>query len=75
LGRRNLSGQLLVDHSNRGFPIIKRKEDRDERQDRRELWFKVLIPVEELPQPLFFELELTDDDPDVPAVTILNVHK
>jgi hypothetical protein len=45
--------------------------------DRREFWYKIIIPVdpaEDFPRGLFVELELTDDDPDCPVVSLLNAH-
>jgi hypothetical protein len=66
--------RLLVNHSTGGGKIDFKVEDREERQDRREFWFRALVPVAAHARPLFYELELLDDDPDVPAVVILNVH-
>jgi hypothetical protein len=51
-----------------------RLETREEYQNRRECWFRVNVPIAVFHRPLFFELELTDDDPDYPSVMILNVH-
>jgi hypothetical protein len=51
-----------------------RRETREEYQDRREFWFRVRVPIDGYARPLFFELELTDDDPDLPSAMILNVH-
>lgn len=64
----------LVRWSQADGRIERRRETRSEYQPRREYWFWVLVPVAGFVQPLFYELELTDDDPDCPAVSILNVH-
>ncbi len=66
--------ELLAIYSAAGGQIDCKVEEREERQDRREFWFRVRVPVVAYPQPLFYELELLDDDPDVPMVVILNVH-
>jgi hypothetical protein len=65
---------MLVQFVLAGGTIECRKETREEYQDRREFWFRALVPVAGHPQPLFFELELSDDDQELPSVVILNVH-
>jgi len=65
---------LLVNHVSSSGSVEFRPETRAEYQDRRECWFRVLEPCSASPAPLFFELELSDDDPDYPSVLILNVH-
>ena len=65
---------ILVRHVLAGGPIDCRRETREEYQDRREFWFRVRVQVPGFPQPLFYELELTDEDPECPSVAILNVH-
>lgn len=65
---------ILVRHVTAGGAVDCRRETREEYQDRREFWFRVLVPIEGYPCPLFFELEVTDDDRDYPSVGILNVH-
>jgi hypothetical protein len=64
----------MVQHVLAGGPIEYRLETREEYQDRRECWFRVKVPIPGFPRSLFFELELTDDDPDYPSAIILNVH-
>src|SRR4051794_4085366 len=65
---------LLIWNIAAGGTIECRRETREEYQDRREFWFRVRVPATGFPQPLFFELELTDEDADYPSVAILNVH-
>jgi hypothetical protein len=57
-----------------GGLVYLRPETRAEYQNRRECWFRVNEPITGFHHPLFFELELTDDDPDYPSVMILSVH-
>ncbi|HZU34931.1 MAG TPA: hypothetical protein VFA18_03430 [Gemmataceae bacterium] len=40
----------------------------------REYYYKAIIPEPGFRHGLFVELELTDDDPEVPSVTLLNAH-
>jgi hypothetical protein len=65
---------ILVHHVLAGGRIDCRRETREEYQGRREFWFRVRVPVPGFPRPLFYELELTDEDPDCPSAVILNVH-
>jgi hypothetical protein len=64
----------LIRHAGANDLIECRKETRTEFQDRREFWFRALVAIPGFHQPLFYELELTDDDPECPQVSILNVH-
>jgi hypothetical protein len=66
--------EIMVQHVISGGSVEFRKEKREEYQNRRECWFRVKVPVPGFPQPLFCELELTNEDPDYPSVLILNVH-
>lgn len=50
------------------------REERENWKDRREYWYRVLVPIEGFPHGLFVEMELLDDDPDVPVVALLNAH-
>ena len=65
---------LLVNYATNSGIVEIRRETRAEYQSRREFWFRVLVPIVGSPKPLFFELELTDEDCDYPSVAILNVH-
>jgi hypothetical protein len=65
---------LMIDFVLASGPVEFRKETREEYQHRREYWFRVNVPITGFPRPLFFELELTDDDTELPAIVILNVH-
>jgi hypothetical protein len=50
------------------------REEREEWKDQRDYWYKVIVPVDGFRHGLFVELELIDDDPDVPIVVLLNAH-
>jgi hypothetical protein len=67
--------EFLVAHSANGGGITCRIEDRAERMDRREFWYKATVAIEGFPKRLFYELELVEPpDEDCPSVVILNVH-
>lgn len=54
--------------------VEQEREEREGWRDRRDYWYRVIVPVTGFPQGLFVELELLDDDPDVPVVILLNAH-
>src|SRR4051794_40129372 len=56
-----------------GGSVSQVPERRPEYQHR-EFYYKVIVTEPGFKRGIFVELELTDDDPDVPAVTILNAH-
>ena len=66
--------QLLVEFVRGGGAIERRKEERPHFQGRREFWYCSIVPVSDIPHGLFVEMELSDDDPDVPVVSLLNAH-
>lgn len=74
VGSPNELKDRLIEYAAENGQIECRPEIRPEYQGRREFWFRVLVPVPGFTHPLFFELELIDDDPDCPAAVILNVH-
>jgi hypothetical protein len=49
-------------------------ETRPEYADR-PFYYKAVIPVDGLPHGLFVEIIMDDDDPELPAVRIVNAHK
>lgn len=66
---------LLIDHVvNGGGTIQQHHETREQWQDRREFWYSVIVPIDLFEHGLFVELEVGDDDPDVPVVLLLNAH-
>jgi hypothetical protein len=66
--------RLVIEHAKNGGTISQRKEDREVWKDLREFWYFVVVPAEGFPRGLFVEMELQDDDPDVPVVILLNAH-
>ncbi len=65
---------LLMDHVKNGGPIEQRPEERDPWKSKRDFWYFVIVPVGGFTHGLFVEMELTDEDPDVPVVRLLNAH-
>jgi hypothetical protein len=49
-------------------------ETRENYRNKREYWYRVMVPMDGFPHGLFVELELLDDDPDFPVVALLNAH-
>ena len=49
-------------------------EKRPEYQDR-PFYYKVVLPLADLPRGLFVEIVLDDEDPDLPVVRIVNAHE
>src|SRR5262245_20416309 len=66
--------ELLIDHVNNGGVIVQVVEHRPEYDDR-PFYYKAIVPVAGLRHGLFIEIVLDDDDPDVPAVRIVNCHE
>jgi hypothetical protein len=70
--------ELLVDHvTDHPEAVTARRESRGH-QTRypRDIWFRVILPVEDFVHGLFVELVLEDPpDPDVPGVVIVNAHE
>ncbi len=66
--------RLLLEFVAAGGCIEQRREEREEYQGRREYWYRAIIPLEGFRTGLFVEMELTDDDSDVPVVSLLNAH-
>lgn len=64
----------LVNHVNKGGDVVQVDETRPEYNDR-PFYYKVIVPVAGLRHGLFIEIVLDDDDPDLPAVRIVNCHE
>ena len=54
--------------------LEQKREEREGWKDRRDYWYRVIVAVPGFPHGLFVELELLDDDPEVPIVVLLNAH-
>lgn len=66
--------RLAIDFVRGGGPIEQRAEERTEYKHRRQYWYVAVVPVDGFHHGLFVEMELLDDDPDVPMVALLNAH-
>ena len=66
--------ELLQDFVRKGGEVHQVPETREEyARDRRD-YYKVIIPVWKFKHGLFVEIILSDDDPENPAVQIVNAH-
>ncbi len=66
--------RLTKDHARSGGEIEQIREKRPEYKEDHAWWYKVIIPVNGLPFPLFVEICLFDPDPELPEVIIVNAH-
>jgi hypothetical protein len=66
--------KLLLQFVAAGGRVEQRREERQEYRWRREYWYRAVVPVDGFRGGLFVEMELSDDDPDVPMVALLNAH-
>jgi hypothetical protein len=66
--------KLLLDFVAAGGRPEQRREERAEYKEHRAFWYKAIVPVDGFRDGLFVEMELSDDDPDVPIVWLLNAH-
>jgi hypothetical protein len=66
---------LLYDFvAHQGGEIHQVEETRPEYSDR-PFYYKAIVPVAEFRHGLFVEIVLDDDDPDLPAVRLVNAHE
>lgn len=66
----------LIRFVRKGGDVTQVKETREEWKDRRAYWYKVILPMPKLfAKGLFVEIELTDPDPELPEVGLLNAHE
>ena len=66
--------ELVIQHVEQKHELLQVREKRQEYVDRR-FYYKVVLALPELVRGLFVELVLVDDDPDCPAVWIVNAHE
>jgi hypothetical protein len=66
--------ETLIEQVTNGKEVIQVTETR-ENWSHYPFYYKVILDIEDLPRGLFVELRLIDDDPDVPTVHIVSVHK
>jgi hypothetical protein len=66
----------LIEYARSGGEVIQVKEKRTLWRDRREYWYKVVVPMPgRFKRGLFVEMELLDPDPELPEVGLLNAHE
>lgn len=53
------------------FQVVERREGWREKRD----YYKVILPVDCYKHGLFVEMVLSDDDPEVPCVDLVNAHE
>ena len=62
-----------------GGDVVQVKEVREPWKDRRDYWYKVIVPMPELPGAfkygLFVELELVNFDPELPEIRLVQAHE
>lgn len=66
----------LIEHIRGGGEIFQVKEVRSTWASRREYWYKAIVPMpKSFKKGLFVEMELANDDPELPEVRLLNAHE
>jgi len=66
---------LLHDYvASEGPAVIDQRTETREEHDQ-PFWYRVIVPVPQFKHGLFIEIILVDDDPDDPAVRIVNAHE
>jgi hypothetical protein len=66
--------ELLLQHIEHNGELVQVAEKRDEYLDHR-FYYKAVVAVPGLVRGVFVEVVLADDDPDCPAVLIVNAHE
>ena len=70
-GIKALLEEFVANHGGKLQQVV---ETRPEYSDRR-FYYKAIIPVPEFKSGLFVEIVLDDDDPELPAVRLVNAHE
>ena len=65
----------LIEYIRAGGQVHQVKEERTVWLDEHEYWYKVIVPVSSLKKGLFVEIVLSDSDPDVPEIFMVNAHE
>jgi hypothetical protein len=65
---------LLIDHVASTGEIEQRVEERHRWKDEFDYWYRAVIPVEDIPKPLFVEVRFMQAGPTPPVVRIVNAH-
>jgi hypothetical protein len=66
--------RLVIEHALGGCPIHQVPERREQWASRRDYYYEAVVAVEGFPGGLYVEMELSDPDPDLPEVSLLNAH-
>ena len=67
--------RILIQYLRSGGKVVQVKEDREPWIDRRDFWYKVIVPMpERFKKGLFIEIELFNSDHDLPEVRLVNAH-
>jgi hypothetical protein len=78
LAKHRITPELILIESVKfvqsGGAVLQAKETRPE-YDHRVYYYKVIVPFASFANGLFVEMELTDPDPEVPTVTLVNAHE
>jgi hypothetical protein len=65
-----------IKHVQNGGNVHQLREARAEWKDERDYYYKVIIPMPDLfVKGLFVEIVFHDDDPDYPAILLVNAHE
>lgn len=67
--------QRLCDFVAKNPSALKQVEEKRREYPDRKYYYKVVLPVSELPQGLFIEIIVFDRDPVFPVVEIVNAHE
>jgi hypothetical protein len=65
---------LLMDHVVSTGQIEQRVEERHRWKDEFDYWYRAVIPIEDVPRPLFVEVRFIQAGPTLPVVRIVNAH-
>ncbi len=65
---------LLVEHVVSTGDIEQRVEERHRWKDEFDYWYRAVIPIEDVPRPLFVEVRFIQAGPTLPVVRIVNAH-
>ena len=65
-----------IEYVQEGGKVQQRKEERPGWKDKRDYYYRVIIPMPDVfVKGLFVEMELHDSDPDLPEVLLVNAHE
>jgi hypothetical protein len=68
--------EAVIEHARNGGDVVQVKEVREPWKDRREYWYKAIVPMPGLfKKGLFVEMELIDADTDLPEIALVNAHE